>query len=595
MNDPGITKQVNTLQVTSAGIAIDSIPPKCLSVDVSFDGRRVWTIEFGEKSVSSDTFFPWPEPLRPYLEGRAEVTVADSASAEHFLCEEVEFSRTSKRTLVADAQGTPLTINKWGELAPDLAGFPTNTLEQLHTSAKRLVDLLHELGFRPFIVGGTLLGAVREGKLLPHDDDADIAYLSQHTKPLDVAIESFALGHELQHRGYRFARHSAAHIQVKFDDEGGGPAYHIDIFSAFFTDDGNINQPFHVRGPFREDQMLPFSTVSIDGYEFPAPADPESWLVINYDENWRTPIPGYRLVTPIETRRRFDNWFGGYNFQRDFWDRWFERPADAVAVWDKGIEWLTIQRLVSPNVLELGCGSAELSRRLSTTPVSRRIIATDYSEAALRAAAVTADGYDIELGHLNLNRLDSIGFAQHFSMTGAVDVVVNHVLEQVSRQARTQLLRIVRMALRGGGSAYATSYGMHAENVTPEDPTTWHLAPADLVAECAKLGLSATTYPLVPTEHEQEREPYGVRFTIDNGDSSAAQSERKSMSNKMRGLAGRLLRRAGKPEVDNLRRRIEELEQDLDELRRDNLRVSEMLDLLEQHLATDQETDPEQQ
>ena len=58
-------------------------------------------------------------------------------------------------------------------------------------------------GIEAFPAYGTLLGAVRGGRLIGHDSDADLGYVSEHTHPVDVMRESFRLQRALADMGYR--------------------------------------------------------------------------------------------------------------------------------------------------------------------------------------------------------------------------------------------------------------------------------------------------------------------------------------------------------------------------------------------------------
>ena len=51
-------------------------------------------------------------------------------------------------------------------------------------------------------------GAVREGRLIGHDSDADLGYVSEHTHPVDVVRESFDLQRSLADMGYSISRYS---------------------------------------------------------------------------------------------------------------------------------------------------------------------------------------------------------------------------------------------------------------------------------------------------------------------------------------------------------------------------------------------------
>ena len=604
--EPTLLKVTSMLQLTPNGLHIGRLPAETASIDVLFDGRRIWSIDVRDRDRANELSVEWPAALLPHLSGSTKLSVVDSGSGDEFDSRELRFDDTNERTAVVNEDGTSLVVNKWGWLGVALEAMSDELQGLIVERSRRLIDELTSAGFRPFVVGGTLLGGVRDGRLLPHDDDADIAYLSEHTNPADVAREAFEVGHLLARLGYEIRRHSATHMQLLFHDEQGSILHYIDVFTAFFTADGHMNQPFHVRGSMQQSDMLPFSQTELAGVAFPAPANTDRWLTINYDANWRTPIPGFQLVTPLETRRRFDNWFGGYNFQREFWDDWFDadQHGDDATQWEPGRGWLVNQLsgMSADTLVDLGSGNGDGTRAAALRRPGVRTIGLDYSDVALERTRAIPQA-DVSFAHLNLARLQSLSFARTHGIDGPFDVIANHLFDQLGHRTRAQAWRVLRMALRSGGQARFTFHAEPAPNVSVDDPTGWHLTEAQVEAEARAYGLDVSFETLAPAT--ALRRPIGavvrLRTSSSPGGDHISPSKEHIMTHDTNGLFRRLGSRARRTlgrvagsgsrvvalqqELRVERERISQLEAEIDELRQNSLRVAELIDLAEQTLT----------
>ena len=217
-----------------------------------------------------------------------------------------------------------------------------------------VLEALRDAGIEAFLAYGTLLGAVREGKLLGHDSDADLGYVSRHTHPVDVIRESFRLQRALIGLGYRITRYSALAFKVDVD-EGDGVVRGLDVFGGFLMD-GHLHLMGEIRVPFEESWIFPLGTTTLEGRTFPAPADPDRLLTATYGP-WRTPDPAFKFAPPATTVRRLNGWFRGLRVGRARWDRIYSRvlkgDARAVAVHPVGGQH---RGRTSATYVDVGCG-----------------------------------------------------------------------------------------------------------------------------------------------------------------------------------------------------------------------------------------------
>jgi hypothetical protein len=230
--------------------------------------------------------------------GAAEIPFADAARAARSTL--AEAPGRVEDVLAKLSDGFVLTSH--GDLSEPLASRGSG-LGAILDHYERCDELAHEiLGVRLHVVGGTLLGAAREGGCLAHDVDFDAAYLSGARDAEALRVEFLCFLRELARRGENVRlvnkngqirrRHFKWRSRPATRGDA-GPA-HIDVFPAYIDREGFYCRPTFVRIPDGERLVLPLRRAAFSGREVWAPARMEEKAAAVFGEGWRTPDPFWR-------------------------------------------------------------------------------------------------------------------------------------------------------------------------------------------------------------------------------------------------------------------------------------------------------------
>ncbi len=305
-------------RVDDDGLVLVALDDRAL--DVGLDGRRVWTFWTWRDTEGTGPLrrIPWAKPLVRHLDGRGRVTVRDSASGATYFDAELVLGAGEGTIDVRNKRGDELGIDKSGKLVPTFAGRSERDLDALLDATEAVIEALRDCGLEPFLAYGTLLGAVREGRVLGHDSDADLGYVSRHDSPAQVARESYRVQRELVERGFVTYRYSGGAFRV--DVQEGGVVRGLDVFGGFL-DRGRLYLMGEIGTAYREEWLRPLGTATLGGRTMPVPAVPERLLEATYGPGWKVPDPAFKFTTPERTTRALEGWFRGTQPGIRYWER----------------------------------------------------------------------------------------------------------------------------------------------------------------------------------------------------------------------------------------------------------------------------------
>jgi SAM-dependent methyltransferase len=478
------------MQVDERGLALPASVRGV--VTVAFDGRYVWSFR-PDRDARPTGEVPWPASLRPHLAGRTRLTLAEPGTGRTYVDHEVVFGgRPEARIRLEDAHGHPLAVNKVGNLTRVFAETDdASRAEILRGTAQVLDDLRGHGGAEAFLNYGCLLGAVREGRMINTDCDADVCYLSQQTHPVEVIRESYALERAMLDRGWPTVRMSGGDFKVLLRLADGRTCY-VDVFVAFYCE-GIFYQLGNRSGRLPRSAITPTSTIVLEGVELPAPADPEAMLAFVYGPSWRLPDPSFRFADPPGGVRRLDGWLRGYRDDLAAWNELFRGPRIAEIPQRRSdfARWAARRVRRGDTIVEIGSGTgrdaALFARRghpvraYDVSPEAR-----SRTQRRLRKSEPPTVVRRLMLGEL---RTVVVTGAEVATIPARHHLYARGVVNCLDAEARRNLWRLARMGLHGTDGRLFLEFATTTSSAVLEPRGLAHRVDADaMVAELEAYG-----------------------------------------------------------------------------------------------------------
>jgi phosphorylcholine metabolism protein LicD len=146
-----------------------------------------------------------------------------------------------------------------------------------------------------YLIYGSLIGACRGQKLIPHDYDVDIAYLSKETDINKVIHEAKYIAATLKNNNMLKNQCEVGHYHaLSLDKE-----ILLDLWTSWITPDDKFYAIGAYNGNLKREDVLPFKTEMFETEPFKIPNNFDKFLT-DYYGDWRTPNGTVYTWTPTK-------------------------------------------------------------------------------------------------------------------------------------------------------------------------------------------------------------------------------------------------------------------------------------------------------
>jgi hypothetical protein len=442
----------------------------------------------------------------------------DHVSGRIVAATEARFGTGAGRVSIVDEFGLRVAVTKHGRFNRPFESTDRAAIEGYLDQVTEVLTLLRdECGLPAFISFGTLLGAVRSGHLIGHDNDVDLGYLSSYTNPVDVIRESIRVEHVLRRRDWQVVRQNGGFLAL-FLPQADGSSRNLDVFSCFIVN-GWLHQVHDIRTKADRSAVLPLREIEFEGRLMPAPAKPEVFLRAAYGRHWRVPDPSFEYHTPKATKRRINGWLGGLRARRDSWIAYYNAISARVPREPSDFARWVLDRESPAELVDVGCGLGRDAIFLASHGFS--VTGMDFVPAvvkrATRKAADEEVAVDLLLVNVYSDRESLVRTAALARRPAPRIVYARHLLEDLRPHGRENFWRMARTLARDGGRCYVEFRTEDNDPATMPGPSGQRLLdPDEVVAEAAATGATVVHRETDPGGNgSPDEQPHVCRLVLE--------------------------------------------------------------------------------
>lgn len=350
---------------------------------------------------------------RPRVAEGAIAELRDATTGEILRSVVWDGSGPKGQTGIVDSNGGRLSLSK-GVFVVPMSERSESWKQSILSLAAEVAGDAARSGFQLAACYGTLLGAVREGDLIGHDDDVDMMFLSKEGSMLGAVEDFHRLQAALAGLGFTVKELSNGQAHVSRGDD-----FPVDVFLGWF-EQGRLSLTFTVKAQVEEAQILPLGFIGLRGVELPAPRNPEPLLEAIYGPGWKVPDPAFVWQRPREIAEYFAPI---HNYRRsanvDYWRDYYgaQNSLSPPRLPSQFALFALSVRPVPGMIVDLGCGSGRDALFFAEQRIPT--LGLDYAQTAIDANRLNAEERGLQ-PHAAFRRVDVSDLADVASAVGHV-------------------------------------------------------------------------------------------------------------------------------------------------------------------------------